>query len=306
MAEDTPVKYEDLSDELKKKYGETKTVLEAELIGSFGKTRSHGIRWSGFTAEGALDQVDLYTQAFRVPGSMGLFEYVVMTFGLKKLGGQLTPKVLSSGELISSNRLALHDSALRHDQAQNSENLEDVTSPIELFRLSHTNKDGVMTTEAKIAYDAMMTIKNRPRLEGETEKTEVQIIEEVLKEKNPKTSSTGMFLANLVIGSISRKSSVSRTRIRELENKLAEQEEQSLCAVERYKQEIKERMKAQDKKIAKMKRKQEEDYATLMKAQEEKNKSTEKKQQELEAMVSFMLRTSQQQGQSSNSIALPS
>ncbi|KAK1646466.1 hypothetical protein QYE76_064271 [Lolium multiflorum] len=43
MAESTPVKYEDLTDELKKKHDEIKAVLEAELIGSFHRTRSHGI-----------------------------------------------------------------------------------------------------------------------------------------------------------------------------------------------------------------------------------------------------------------------
>ncbi|KAK1652348.1 hypothetical protein QYE76_070153 [Lolium multiflorum] len=59
MAEDAPVKYEDLPDELKKKHDEIKAVLEAELIGSFHRTRSHGVRWKGFTPEGALDGVDL-------------------------------------------------------------------------------------------------------------------------------------------------------------------------------------------------------------------------------------------------------
>ncbi|KAK1619283.1 hypothetical protein QYE76_024800 [Lolium multiflorum] len=38
-----PVKYEDLPDELKKKHGEVKATLEAELIGSFHRTRSHGV-----------------------------------------------------------------------------------------------------------------------------------------------------------------------------------------------------------------------------------------------------------------------
>jgi hypothetical protein len=70
----------------------------------------------------------------------------------------------------------------------------------------------------------------------------------LLKDKSPKTSSTGTFLPNLGIGSISRKSSVSTARIGELENKLAEQEEQSLLADERYKQEMEERMEAQDQK----------------------------------------------------------
>ena len=59
MAESTPVKYEDLPDELKKKHDEIKAVLEADLIGSFHRTRSHGIRWKGFSPEGALDGVDL-------------------------------------------------------------------------------------------------------------------------------------------------------------------------------------------------------------------------------------------------------
>ncbi|KAK1627367.1 hypothetical protein QYE76_001682 [Lolium multiflorum] len=43
MAEGTPVTYEDLTEELKKKYDEVKAILEADLIGSFHGTRSHGI-----------------------------------------------------------------------------------------------------------------------------------------------------------------------------------------------------------------------------------------------------------------------
>ncbi|KAK1604956.1 hypothetical protein QYE76_028629 [Lolium multiflorum] len=60
MAEGTPVTYEDLTEELKKKYDEVKAILEADLIGSFPRTRSHGIRWKG-SPEGALDGVDLST-----------------------------------------------------------------------------------------------------------------------------------------------------------------------------------------------------------------------------------------------------
>ncbi|KAK1632291.1 hypothetical protein QYE76_006606 [Lolium multiflorum] len=59
MADGTPVTYEDLTDELKKKYDEVKTILEADLIGSFHRTRSHGIRWKGFSPDGALDGIDL-------------------------------------------------------------------------------------------------------------------------------------------------------------------------------------------------------------------------------------------------------
>ncbi|KAK1619045.1 hypothetical protein QYE76_024562 [Lolium multiflorum] len=58
MADGTPVTYEDLTEELKKKYDEVKAILEADLIGSFHRTRSHGIRWKGFSPEGALDGVD--------------------------------------------------------------------------------------------------------------------------------------------------------------------------------------------------------------------------------------------------------
>ncbi|KAK1598822.1 hypothetical protein QYE76_017053 [Lolium multiflorum] len=61
MAEGTPVTYEDLTEELKKKCDEVKAILEANLIGSFQRTRSHGIRWKGFSPEGALDGVDLST-----------------------------------------------------------------------------------------------------------------------------------------------------------------------------------------------------------------------------------------------------
>ncbi|KAK1677244.1 hypothetical protein QYE76_038092 [Lolium multiflorum] len=61
VAEETPVTYGDLTGELKKKYDEIKSALEADLIGSFHRTRSHGIRWKGFTPEGALDGVDLST-----------------------------------------------------------------------------------------------------------------------------------------------------------------------------------------------------------------------------------------------------
>jgi hypothetical protein len=43
-----------------------------------------------------------------------------------------------------------------------------------------------------------------------------------------------------------------------------------------------------------------------MKAHEERNTTSEKKQQELESMLNFMIRTSQQQGHGSNSAPPPS
>ncbi|KAK1628455.1 hypothetical protein QYE76_002770 [Lolium multiflorum] len=58
MAEE-PVKYEDLLAEHKKKYDDLKAIFEADLIGSFEKTRSHGIKFKGFQPEGALEGLDL-------------------------------------------------------------------------------------------------------------------------------------------------------------------------------------------------------------------------------------------------------
>ena len=51
--------YEDLPEEHKKRYDDIKAVFEADLIGSFERTRKHGIRWKGFSPEGVLDEVDL-------------------------------------------------------------------------------------------------------------------------------------------------------------------------------------------------------------------------------------------------------
>ncbi|KAK1627381.1 hypothetical protein QYE76_001696 [Lolium multiflorum] len=61
MADGTPVTYGDLPDDLKKQYNEIKATLEADLIGSFQRTRSGGIRWKGFSPQGALDGIDLST-----------------------------------------------------------------------------------------------------------------------------------------------------------------------------------------------------------------------------------------------------
>ncbi|KAK1618445.1 hypothetical protein QYE76_023962 [Lolium multiflorum] len=58
MAEEQ-ITYEDLPPDHKKKYDELKAIVEAELIGSFEKTRSHGIGFKGFTPQGVLDGLDL-------------------------------------------------------------------------------------------------------------------------------------------------------------------------------------------------------------------------------------------------------
>jgi hypothetical protein len=49
----------ELTPEHKQKFDEIKYLFEADLIGSFERTRHQGIRWKGFSPEGALDRVDL-------------------------------------------------------------------------------------------------------------------------------------------------------------------------------------------------------------------------------------------------------
>jgi hypothetical protein len=61
MPNENPITYKELSDEHKQKYNEIKAAFEADLIGSFERTHHHGIRWKGFSSEGALDEVDLST-----------------------------------------------------------------------------------------------------------------------------------------------------------------------------------------------------------------------------------------------------
>jgi hypothetical protein len=59
MTRDDPITYEELSAEHKQIYDEIKTQFEADFIGSFERTRHHGVRWKSFSPEGALDGVDL-------------------------------------------------------------------------------------------------------------------------------------------------------------------------------------------------------------------------------------------------------
>jgi hypothetical protein len=61
MSREDPITYEELPAEHKQKYNEIKALFEADLIGSFEKTSHHGVRWKGFSPEGALDDMDLST-----------------------------------------------------------------------------------------------------------------------------------------------------------------------------------------------------------------------------------------------------
>jgi hypothetical protein len=47
--------------ENKQRYDEIKALFDSDLIGSFERTRHHGVRWKGFSPESALDGVDLST-----------------------------------------------------------------------------------------------------------------------------------------------------------------------------------------------------------------------------------------------------
>jgi hypothetical protein len=59
MSKGDPVMYEELTPKHKQKFDEIKALFEADLIGSFERTRHHGIRWKGFSPKGTLDGVDL-------------------------------------------------------------------------------------------------------------------------------------------------------------------------------------------------------------------------------------------------------
>ena len=54
-----PITYKDLPPEHQQKYDEILELFIADLIGSYERTRTNGIRWKGFDPEGALDGVDL-------------------------------------------------------------------------------------------------------------------------------------------------------------------------------------------------------------------------------------------------------
>jgi hypothetical protein len=59
MSKGDPVTYEELTPEHKQMFDEIKALFEADLIGSFERSRHHSIRWKEFSPEGALDGVDL-------------------------------------------------------------------------------------------------------------------------------------------------------------------------------------------------------------------------------------------------------
>jgi hypothetical protein len=59
MSKGDTVTYEELTPKHKQKFDEIKALFEADIIGSFERTRHHCIRSKGFSPEGTLDGVDL-------------------------------------------------------------------------------------------------------------------------------------------------------------------------------------------------------------------------------------------------------
>jgi hypothetical protein len=54
MTRDDPIRYEELPAEHKQKYDEIKALFEANLIGSFEKTRHHGVSGRDFHPKALL------------------------------------------------------------------------------------------------------------------------------------------------------------------------------------------------------------------------------------------------------------
>ncbi|KAK1692615.1 hypothetical protein QYE76_009312 [Lolium multiflorum] len=170
---------------------------------------------------------------------------------------------------------------------------EEETSPIEFFRITHTNKDNIMSAEAKSAYDQMVAKKAAPRNEDEPDLTDLQIVQLVLSEKSTSTTCNSTFLPRLGVATSSRKSSVSATRIRELQQRLADQEQNSIQAAETYHSDMQARLQEQDEKFEEIRKKQEEELEAVKKAQEEKTLAYEKRLTEMDAVLNLLLRTSQ-------------
>ena len=139
----------------------------------------------------------------------------------------------------------------------------------------------------------MVAKKAAPRSEDEPDLTDLQIVQLVLSEKSPSTTCNSTFLPRLGVATSSRKSSVSATRIRELQQRLADQEQNSIQAAETYHSEMQARLQGQDEKFEEIRKKQEEELEAVKKAQEEKTLAYEKRLAEMDAVLNLLLRTSQ-------------
>lgn len=139
----------------------------------------------------------------------------------------------------------------------------------------------------------MLLKKMGPHQEHEPAKTDLQIVEEVLKEKLAKKNSRSTFLTSLGLSAVSRKSSISSSRIKELEERLEDQEHQSVESAEKYKIEMEQKLKAQQEEFAEATRRQKEQLEALENSHREKSSEFEARQQEMQAMLNYLLRNTQ-------------
>ncbi|KAK1641953.1 hypothetical protein QYE76_059758 [Lolium multiflorum] len=133
---------------------------------------------------------------------------------------------------------------------------EEEIGAIVLYKISHTNKDGFMSDTAHDAYVKMVKMKMGPHMEHEPVKSDLQIVEQVIKEHSSSRSST--FLSSVGVSANSRRTSTSNARIKELEARLPIQEQQAVDASAKYQEEMEKRMQAQEGKFQELERKQAE------------------------------------------------
>ena len=81
--------------------------------------------------------------------------------------------------------------------------------------------------------------------------------------------------------------------MRELEERLEDQEQQSIQAAVRYKNEMEAKLKSQQELFEETRRIQEEQLEVIQQSHEKKTVEFEKKQNEMETLLSYLLRMSQ-------------
>lgn len=102
--------------------------------------------------------------------------------------------------------------------------------------------------------DAMLLKKMGPHPEDYAHKTDVQIVEQVLMEQASSSSTKTTFFSKLGYPSSSQKYIISKDRIRELEERLANQQQQSLQEAEKCQIDLEARIQAQEQKYEEMRR----------------------------------------------------
>jgi hypothetical protein len=137
----------------------------------------------------------------------------------------------------------------------------------------------------------MVLRKMGPHPEDWIPKTDLEIVEEVLRDQNKSRSIT--FLSSIGVSSASKRSTVSAGRIRELEDKISTQEQDLLNAAERVQREMEERMQEQERKFEEKRKKQDDELEAVKKSSEANRLAFEKRQKEMDGMLSYLLRMSQ-------------